>query len=151
MTRLKLQQVLDDRTPKAIHKCCVYVIRDPDVVFYVGMSENDIVDRVRQHFGRGLYGRGAAFNKKDALGSLFEDNLPDSTEWLVEFRSLKECARFCNADPRSVAEAEVCMIAKLHPALNGTLNRSPQHLPERYTRKAAERQIETIRSVLTGE
>ena len=151
MLTLKLRDVLEDRTPDAVSECNLYVVRDGEVIFYVGQSQREVADRVCQHCGMGRHGRGAAFNRKSVLGYLVEDNLPESLQWEVDFMTVQDCDKRFNYEARSVIEAETVLIVELRPALNGSLNRNPMPLPDKYTKGRAERQMEVIRRVLSGK
>jgi len=65
----------------------LYVVRDGDVVFYVGKSQ-DVIDRLRSHVGKGTWGH---MSGRSSLGRLIEDNLPGARHWQIELLTPSEC------------------------------------------------------------
>ena len=65
----------------------LYVVRDGDVVFYVGRSR-DVEDRLLSHMGKGWWGWSQG---KSSLGQLIEDNHPESLNWQIELLTPGDC------------------------------------------------------------
>jgi hypothetical protein len=61
----------------------IYIVRDGDLVFYVGVLERPILDHLLEHFGVVVGGPPA-----DRLGRLMLDNAPSSNGWMVDLLSL---------------------------------------------------------------
>lgn len=121
----------------------IYVVRDSDVIFYVGRSV-DPFSRIYQHMG---YERKLPTN----LGRLILDNQPESDEWTFECYSLKDCGSIIRQSlpqgwdegmkeamikicENNASKAEGCMIQALNPCLNTLHNDTPSKLPEKYMR-----------------
>lgn len=121
----------------------IYVVRDGDVIFYVGKSSNPF-SRLHQHMG---------YERKlpSDLGTLIRNNSPESDEWTLECYRLKDCMPFIkqsfadmeNEDEREfmvqfscsdASRAEKHMIRYLRPCLNTLYNENPSKLPEKYQR-----------------
>ena len=64
----------------------IYMVRDDNLVFYVGKLEHSIVDHILEHCG--LADSGAT---PDRLGQLILDNAPSSNGWLVDLLNPEEC------------------------------------------------------------
>jgi hypothetical protein len=142
----------------------IYVVREGDIVFYVGQS-HDPVDRLLQHLSHPE----ASFQQlPSALGQLILDNRPGSLAWEIDLMTMADCrpfvARRCPAwlwpvelsaetqptgaqsreaalvarawEDRYVGWAEQAMIDHLRPALNVSGNRGPGRcrVPEKYLR-----------------
>jgi len=88
----------------------IYVVRDGEVVFYVGYTATGARFRIGEHLG--LWGRGDS-----PLGRLVRANEPESDAWQV------------NIIPGG---DEAKMIRELHPCLNAALNLQGADLPDRY-------------------
>ncbi len=129
----------------------VYLYRDGDVVFYIGMSSSPL-DRLQEHIGRGQRQIG-----KSLLGQTIADNMPEALTWQVEFFTLADCEPLMlqhspgtylwfktaleqfQADtdcfPESAVRAAEDMLIRLHrPCLNTLGNRQGLRLPERYVK-----------------
>lgn len=64
----------------------IYLVRDGDFVFFVGVLERSIVDHVLEHCGLVDNSPPA-----DRLGRLILDNAPSSNGWMVDLLSLEAC------------------------------------------------------------
>jgi hypothetical protein len=62
------------------------MVRDDNLVFYVGKLERSIVDHILDHCGLQDSSR-----TPDRLGQLILDNAPSSNGWLVDLWDLKDC------------------------------------------------------------
>jgi hypothetical protein len=113
---------------------CLYLVRDCDVVFYVGQSREP-VNRLWSHLGRGW---GAwSQNSPSALGVLIADNLPAARSWQVEFLTPGEVSGLAvkgYASDWDIDKAERSLIKEHRPCLNVANNNNPSSLPERYRR-----------------
>lgn len=118
---------------------CVYVVREEDDVFYVGMTESDFGGRLRWHLaikGHGSY-------QLSRLGEFIVANWPASLEWKIELWKPEEIQRDiapCELrliQPFGVREAERCAIRHFRPPLNsaGREYLEGPKLPDRYTER----------------
>jgi hypothetical protein len=109
----------------------IYVIRDGDVIFYIGKSI-DIPARLGEHLG--IYGRrGASY--PDRIGYLILDNMPESKRWQVDLMTVAAVAEKLDPAGRwrwDVDFAERDMIKALRPCVNVMHNSNGSALPERY-------------------
>jgi hypothetical protein len=133
MITITIADVLDDTAPILIpYK--LYLIRDSDVVFYVGKTGQYVIDRLLGHLGKGAWSwaEGPSY-----LGRLVLDNLPESRDWQVDLRTIAECEplvkevfpslknfTLSSSDP---GLAERALIRHYCPCLNGS-----SLLPEKY-------------------
>ena len=100
--------------------CRIYVIRDDDLIFYIGQSKH-IIRRLQEHMGLDI-GFGI---KESNTGRFVNANLPKSREWQIDLLSLEDCKTYTaftlSADNVNFAENE--LISLLCPCLNQHLNR----------------------------
>lgn len=115
----------------------VYIVRDGDVVFYVGRS-GDPLDRLRTHMGKGAWSWCTGASQ---LGQFIVANWPESRDWQVELLTVADCATWIRAlCPGYILErcesdvAEQAAIVALHPCLNTIYNEQPSAIPKRYKR-----------------
>ena len=132
MLEFTMQQVLESDLDIP-HEYSLYVVRDGDVVFYVGMSTDPLDCRVYNHVYGG-YGSGPSH-----LGRVVRMNMPESLEWQVQFFDPREVvegnplAKELYMSKESKArEGEIALISRLKPCLNVTYNRHGRELPKRY-------------------
>lgn len=108
----------------------LYVVRDGDVVFYVGRSQ-DVISRLLSHMGLGRRGKWSV----SSLGALIKDNLPTSHNWAVTLLALSDCGvdpgRYSYRD-EDTDFAEVALIRFCKPCLNSAHNPGASALPDRY-------------------
>lgn len=110
----------------------VYAIRDGKTVFYVGMSNRCVAQRIVSHFG--VY---PSMVGNSLARWVYEDNAPDSSNWEVDFYFFDDCKplvkkhfpMFRNWDN---ATAEIAIIHELRPCLNRHHNPNGRRLPEKY-------------------
>jgi len=132
----------------------IYVVRDGDVIFYVGRSV-DPFRRIYQHMGYEM-------KLPSSLGRLILNNQPESDKWIFECHNLEDCLplinqslpkewneetkalalRGCRIDP---SKAEDCMIQALSPCLNTSHNNNPNSLPEKYRRYPTQSSAQYLR------
>lgn len=126
----------------------LYVVRDEDVVFYVGQSNNPL-QRLMQHLG---YDRPWM---PDALGRTIRENRPACAKWTLDLYTLEDCIEFIQKDmpgslesykedlkdghPMTIKSlrncAELAMIDCFAPYLNTLLNRRNRRpLPSKYVK-----------------
>lgn len=115
----------------------IYVVRDGDVVFYVGKASNPII-RLLSHLGKGNWG----WTGTSVVGNLIRDNLPASENWQVEIFTPSECGiekgkieetpTIVYYTDSAISEAERQSIIKYKPCLNTIDNPQPTPLPKRY-------------------
>ena len=110
----------------------IYMVRDGDLVFYVGVLERSILDHLLENFGVVVGGPPA-----DRLGRLMLDNAPSSNGWVVDLLSLADCepiVREVQPMARRVdaARALFCLVNYYRPCLVEKDNPEPVELPERY-------------------
>lgn len=108
----------------------IYVIRDGSLIFYVGQSRRDVVERFWEHM-----------QAPSRLGRLIESNKPASLRWQVDFYTLADCRQYVTQKslfPRQTWEhfdmdmAEQAMIGHMRPVVNRDFNAKPTPLPSRY-------------------
>lgn len=113
----------------------IYVIRDANLVFYVGQSRRDVLTRFGEHM-----------QKPSRLGQLIQLNLPASEAWAVDFYELADCAAFVRQKSLFALQAwqhfdmdmaEQAMIQAMRPVLNLDFNEKPTQLPAGYRGHAA--------------
>jgi len=96
---------------------CIYMIRDKEVVFYVGQSKNMAV-RIGNHLG--YVPTGAT-----TLQRLIYANMPQSLTWFVKVFALADPPNTCT----DIHTVERAMIARYRPCLNIAYNPYPTPLP----------------------
>lgn len=108
----------------------IYVVRENDLVFYVGQSRRDVLTRFGEHL-----------QKPSRLGKLIMLNTPSSQNWQVDFYALADCAAFVQQKSLFAMQAwqhfdmdmaEKGMIKVMRPVLNQDFNEKPTPLPARY-------------------
>lgn len=111
---------------------CVYEITEDNTTLYVGSSTSPF-NRIMEHFGW--------LSRGNHQIQMIHKSYPDIvTRWKVRFYTLQDCEMVTlehfNSDypDLEAKNAEIAMIQKLHPCLNGTYNSHPSELPERYRR-----------------
>lgn len=106
----------------------LYVVRDGDVVFYVGQSQN-VINRLWDHLGEGCWAR---VQGKSNLGRLIKFNLPASRVWQIELLTVEDCQDY-GETYGDVSRAEQLLIDYHSPYLNVKGNRASSGLlPECY-------------------
>ncbi len=109
--------------PRAWRKLDLYLVRDGDLVFYVGQSEA-VLERLWKHILDGYKGR-------SAIGRFILCNWRASLDFTIELLS-SQSSRFAGLDG-SLDAAEHALIEEYAPCFNRALNHQPTPLPERYT------------------
>lgn len=137
--------------------CIIYVVRDNDLIFYVGTSENAI-ERLHWHLGEGTFGWGST----SQLERLVRDTLPVARGWQIELLTADDCVSILESmtdlrfertsagyvlahsrtatDGSSIQWRHICtreilecrLIQAYHPCLNSDCNPRPTPLPEKY-------------------
>lgn len=118
---------------------CVYIVREQDDVFYVGMTESDFGSRLRSHLA--IDKRGC--NRLSAFGEFIVANWPTSLDWRVELWKAEEIQRdiappeLRSISPFGIREAERCAIRRFRPPLNaaGREFLDGPRLPDRYVQR----------------
>ncbi len=110
----------------------IYLVRDGDFVFYVGVLVRSILDHVLVHCGLVDGGPPA-----DRLGRVMLDNAPSSNGWVVDLLSLEDCEAFVREVQPMIrrvdaARALVCLTVYYRPCLVEKDNPGAVELPERY-------------------
>lgn len=137
-----------ERVYKEGHR--IYVVREGDIVFYVGQSKN-IPQRLLQHLGISHLPTGVS-----ELGRLVLRNGPVSRNWQIDLMTLADCVpsveRFGgytdngSCDPET---AEAAMILAYKPCMNRALNPDPTPLPDQYCEDPdGQGAMEAVRAVL---
>lgn len=112
----------------------IYLIRDGQLVFYIGQSKRDVITRFQEHM-----------QKPSRLGKLIEINKPLSLAWSVDFYTLADCRPFIqqktlfpmqNWEHFDMDIAESAMIRMLKPIVNRDFNPNPTPLPSKYRGRA---------------
>lgn len=125
----------------------LYLVRDEEIVLYVGQSWNPL-SRLYKH----LYGNQGWPTR---LGGLIQANKPESMQWTCELREPGECFEYVQAYYTAiyqdhpdilrimlgtflikpdVDDAEIALIRHFKPCLNGAVNPHETPLPEKYRR-----------------
>ncbi len=129
MQQVAVVQILE-KTIDHVLGHLIYVVRDGELIFYVGQSKRDVVTRFWEHM-----------NKPSRLGQLIVLNKPASMAWQVEFYTLADCQPFVQQQSLFAMQewqhfdmdmAEQGMIAQMRPVLNKDFNPQPTPLPARY-------------------
>jgi len=141
--------------------CGLYVVREGDLIIYIGKSGRGILDRMAGHLGKGSFGWGGL----SILGHFILENLPAALAWQVDLLTPKDALdkleKLCNyrrevmgdgssklivreflwpdgSGSRSVVREdnldgiEDLLIEVSHPCLNIMGNKEPTPLPEQY-------------------
>lgn len=133
----------------------IYLVRDNDVVFYVGKSDVGVLGRLSDHLGRGDWRPGSP----SILGELILDNLPESRAWQVELFTVLDCEDaiqryFPHTSFKGTwylyasDDAEKALIWDHRPCLNTTYNYDGQRLPDRYRNKEDEKAMRAAAKLL---
>lgn len=119
--------------------CRLYLVRDGDVIFYVGQSGSPL-DRLQEHLGKAS----RSYNHPSSLGRLIIDNHPDSDDWTYELYTPEDCIQFMEKVPFkcTVNKAEIALIQHFSPALNVMLNNNPGNLPRKYIEKRLKAELD---------
>jgi hypothetical protein len=112
----------------------IYLIRDDDLVFFVGVLEGAILKHLLRHCG--LVDNGLP---SDRVGRLILDNAPNSNGWVVDLLSLEDCEPIVREVMPLVkrvdaGRASFCLVTYYRPCLVEKDNPEPVLLPERYKR-----------------
>jgi hypothetical protein len=110
----------------------IYLVRDDNFIFFVGVLERSILDHVLEHCGLRDGGPAA-----DRLGKLILENLPSSNGWDVDLLSLEDCEPIVREVRPMIkrvdaAQALFCLTILYRPCLVVKDNPNPVYLPERY-------------------
>jgi hypothetical protein len=144
---------------EGVYDCIIYVVRENELIFYVGESAN-VIERLNWHLGQGNFGWGS----NSELGRFIRENLPTARDWQVELltpedcifipermtelkfeveptgiylrhaRTMEEGAKFEWRQKCSRQDLECRLIRAYRPCLNSVCNSTPTPLPERYQR-----------------
>lgn len=107
-----------------------YLIRDDQLVFYIGQSKRDVITRFQEHM-----------QKPSKLGRIVTLNQPSSLNWSVDFYTMADCRPFVQQKsllPMQAWEhfdmdmAESAMINRFNPIVNHDFNVNPTPLPANY-------------------
>jgi len=109
---------------------CVYVVRDGEVVLYVGRTRETMGNRLRGHC-----------NHRSALGTLIREHRPESGGWRVDMFTLCDCEPlirrwFPHRETLDIEHAERALIRELRPCLNAIDNPGQARVPERYSEQS---------------
>lgn len=147
-TTMEIIEKTEDNIPETF-KHFLYLVKDGDVVLYVGRSY-DPVDRLQQHLGiSGRYGNYSA----DDLGLVYFEEKPESLKWQVEIYTVDDCLPFVKkhimsyithyTEERYLSQegldgaidfAEQALIHEHRPCLNVIHNQNATRLPAHYKR-----------------
>lgn len=106
---------------------CIYVVREGDVILYVGRS-TDPFRRLEEHFGVALRSSGGS------IGPIYKQFKSEAVHWTIDLYTLEECKETSAGRCADVADAERDMIRHFSPCLNERNNPNPSQMPEKYTR-----------------
>jgi len=129
MQTVTIQSILAKTSDNTLGQL-IYVVRDANLVFYVGQSKRDVVDRFFEHL-----------QKPSRLGRFVELNKPASFAWQVDFYTLADCRPFVNQkslfsmqawEHFDMDMAEQALIRHFRPVLNRDHNSKPTPLPPTY-------------------
>lgn len=121
------QFLLIDPCPAEWHGYDLYLLRDEDVVFYVGQS-HVAFERVWEHVRNG-------FRARSVVGRFLLANWPASLRFVVELQASAD-AGFAGV-AHDLNAAERLLIEQYTPCFNAALNRVPAPLPPRYAPPSA--------------
>lgn len=100
----------------------LYVIRDGNKVFYVGISKANVWNRWFGGYGRmqkNIYGEWVTH---DSISNAVLKNMPKSLKWSVDLWVASECAIFLGSLSKDLMDIENQMIVALLPKINVTGN-----------------------------
>lgn len=117
MVTLTLGEILENKGPAQVYRPGIYVIREGELVIYVGKSERSVGERIQQHCTPRRF-TGAL----DALGDFVQTCLPESLRLTVDVLSVKDCNQIIGSHAKSEREVEPAMISHYSPHLNATYN-----------------------------
>lgn len=129
METVNIDQLLQRQISQSLGHL-IYVVRDEAIVFYVGQSKRDVIERFWEHL-----------TKPSRLGQLIASNRPQSLAWTVQFWTLADCRPFVQqkrlfADQEwerfDMDMAERALIEAFRPVLNRDFNLQPTPLPAHY-------------------
>jgi hypothetical protein len=125
MTKTTLMTLLRDRrTPRSGIES-LYVIRDDDVVFYVGKSTWGGAYRILEHWAGG-------FRSNDRLHEFMRCAIDDELDLTVELLSIPDCQSITQC-VNDLDEAESALIALHCPVFNTAGNDEPiAEVPKKY-------------------
>lgn len=127
MITTKLKSIFDGNLDTYDYQ--LYIIRDPEVVFYVGKTDRGCFYRIGQHLGYNSW-------NISPLGWFINHNKPLSDEFDVVLLKTEEAHNYIYDDHQfggivlELAEEE--LIKCLHPCLNGTHNYGATPIPLKY-------------------
>lgn len=144
MITTTLKDLINDKVPNKAARAKIYVIRDRKIIFYIGKSEYDVIERAQAHFGLGN-----VFPKLSCeMEQLAMDNLPSSKKWKVDFYTISDCEKKLKMKFRDTSHAEESMIFHFGPYLNVTYNVNRKGIPKKYTEKMEKRRKEVAIRVI---
>jgi hypothetical protein len=132
---------------KDIARHNIYVVRENDVIFYIGQSINPL-SRLQEHLGQTWRSPSPS-----SIGLLILENADVSSEWAYDLYALEDCKNIVkmyreslsNNDPvvfwkevphtSWVNECEHAMIWHFRPCLNIAANTKATPLPEKYRKE----------------
>ena len=147
MIQTTVGALLDDKLEDADWRGYgLYVVRDGDIVFYIGQTSRHVITRLWEHLGLGFTGgRLWCEYSMSTLGRLIKINMPESRKWQIEFPSLLDCQPLiadmdkdwfmecCTKFRRNMLDTcEQALINHHKPCFNTIYNPHPRSLPERY-------------------
>lgn len=105
----------------------IYIIRDGGKTLYVGKGERGVIPRLLNHLGLGDF---KWAQEPSMIGQLIKDNLPVSSNWQIEIRTVEECRStvsanvpgYLHGEHITVNVAESVLISTLEPSINRTGN-----------------------------
>lgn len=144
MQTISVNDVIQNTLPETgWEKFRIYVFRDGGFIFYIGKTQENIIDRLEGHLG--LSGR-----NESLVGKLVEDNAPLSYMWSIDLFTIDDCAaivrrHYQNAGTIDVDIVESAMILENSPALNRQLNAHPRALSSKYTTRRDARMFDAFK------
>lgn len=121
MFTILVEDILDGEPSHIDYEDCrIYIIRDDDLIFYIGQSKN-VIRRLQEHMGLNI-GFGI---KESNTGRFINANLSRSRKWQIDLLTLEDCKTYTvfNISAGSVSQAEAELINLLYPCLNQQLNK----------------------------
>lgn len=99
-------------------KIALYVVRDNEQIFYVGISKASVWYRWFGANGRMIKNVYNEWISYDSIGNLIIRNMPESFTWNIDLWTADEAVTFLNSSSTNLKDIENEMISALLPSIN---------------------------------